>query len=266
MNCPKKSGFTLIELLIVIAILGILAAAILVAINPSKRLGQARDAHRKQDLGVLARTLQAYWVERGVYPDPGADFYSDSTEGTDWIPNLAPGYLKKLPTDPQQAGIIWYLAKLIPSKMNESLRYLANLINKDRIVVPALAASGSQTYTADSTDGYLRYNYTIYPPEEGGTCAIFGTSPGRIGQNFTTRYFVYRNYLAFDTSALPDDATVTQVTLQLTLSSDSTTTDFQTRVRYFDWQNLLDCADWGGNPPTGAVVGTYDTSGLPAGN
>jgi len=34
-------GFTLIELLIVIAILGILAAAVLVAINPAKRTRQA---------------------------------------------------------------------------------------------------------------------------------------------------------------------------------------------------------------------------------
>ena len=44
-------GFTLIELLIVIAILGILAAAVLVAANPGKRTKQARDAARKNDIG-----------------------------------------------------------------------------------------------------------------------------------------------------------------------------------------------------------------------
>ena len=64
-SLPRKQarlfGFTLIELLIVIAILGILAAAVLVAINPQKRTRQARDAGRKNDIGSLATELQAYY-------------------------------------------------------------------------------------------------------------------------------------------------------------------------------------------------------------
>ncbi len=66
----KKRGFTLIELLIVIAIMGILAAAVLVAINPLKRQQQARDAARKSDVGQLASALQAYSTSpgNGTYP------------------------------------------------------------------------------------------------------------------------------------------------------------------------------------------------------
>ncbi|OGD94084.1 hypothetical protein A2697_03705 [Candidatus Curtissbacteria bacterium RIFCSPHIGHO2_01_FULL_41_44] len=67
-------GFTLIELLIVIAILGILAAAVLVAVNPGKRQRQARDAARKSDIGQLATALQAYYTTpgQGNFPTTGS--------------------------------------------------------------------------------------------------------------------------------------------------------------------------------------------------
>lgn len=85
----KFKGFTLIELLIVIAILGILAAAVLVAINPGKRTRQAQDAKRKNDIGALATELQGY------YTSPGGGRYP-STLGV----LTAELYLKKMPLDP----------------------------------------------------------------------------------------------------------------------------------------------------------------------
>ena len=63
-----RHGFTLIELLIVIAILGILAAAVLVAINPGKRTAQARDAQRKNDISAIANASIGYLVLAGSYP------------------------------------------------------------------------------------------------------------------------------------------------------------------------------------------------------
>src|SRR3989344_5442812 len=63
-----KSAFTLIELLIVIAILGILAAAVLVAINPGKRNAQARDALRKSQVNGIANALIGYYTLTGEYP------------------------------------------------------------------------------------------------------------------------------------------------------------------------------------------------------
>ncbi|OGC49024.1 hypothetical protein A2W32_02870 [candidate division WWE3 bacterium RBG_16_37_10] len=85
----KLKGFTLIELLIVIAILGILAAAVLVAINPGKRTRQARDAQRKNDIGSLATELQGYYTTpgQGEYPTAMSVLVSD-------------GYMKQLPTPP----------------------------------------------------------------------------------------------------------------------------------------------------------------------
>ncbi|MEK7581233.1 MAG: prepilin-type N-terminal cleavage/methylation domain-containing protein [Patescibacteria group bacterium] len=84
----RLKGFTLIELLIVIAIIGILAAAVLIAINPGKRQRQAQDAKRKNDIGAVVTEVQ------GFFTTPGAGCYPLS------LPVLTQqGYLKQLPTN-----------------------------------------------------------------------------------------------------------------------------------------------------------------------
>ncbi len=55
-----KKGFTLIELLIVIGILGILAAAIIVVLNPGELLAQARDGQRLSDLDSIRAAISLY--------------------------------------------------------------------------------------------------------------------------------------------------------------------------------------------------------------
>ncbi|MBI2034141.1 MAG: type II secretion system protein [Candidatus Levybacteria bacterium] len=76
-NKKSLQGFTLIELLIVIAVLGVLAAVVLVAINPLEQLARGRDAGRKSTLGQLANAVQAYYTSRnGVYPVADATWIS----------------------------------------------------------------------------------------------------------------------------------------------------------------------------------------------
>ena len=63
------SGFTLIELLIVIAILGVLAVVVLVAINPVEQLARTRDAGRESGVTQMGHALEAYAVGHGgTYP------------------------------------------------------------------------------------------------------------------------------------------------------------------------------------------------------
>jgi len=74
-------------------------------------MGQARDAQRKNDLGQLKNALEAYNVVHGSYPSTGCagcwfgdapNFGGYGYEGpTGYIPNLAPGEIKKLPQDPR---------------------------------------------------------------------------------------------------------------------------------------------------------------------
>ena len=64
-----KKGFTLIELLIVIGVLGILAGIILVAVDPAKRLSQARDARRFSEVNALLNAVLNYTVDnKGTLP------------------------------------------------------------------------------------------------------------------------------------------------------------------------------------------------------
>lgn len=67
-NLVSSKGFTLIELLIVIAILGVLAAGVLVAIDPVEQLARGRDTGRKSAVTQLGRALQAYYTSNSAYP------------------------------------------------------------------------------------------------------------------------------------------------------------------------------------------------------
>lgn len=98
----KLKGFTLIELLIVIAILGILAAAVLIAINPTKRQNQAKDSNIKSDIGSIATALQAY------YTAPGAGQYPTLAQGLNQL--VVNQDLNSIPTPPTGAGAAYTYA------------------------------------------------------------------------------------------------------------------------------------------------------------
>lgn len=59
----QAHGFTLIELLIVIAIILILAAALLFAINPAALLRRSRDSQRVSDLNTVATSISVFLAD-----------------------------------------------------------------------------------------------------------------------------------------------------------------------------------------------------------
>jgi len=64
----SKKGFTLIELLIVIAVLGILAVAVLAAINPIEQINRSRDTGSRSDAEQLISAVDRYYASVGYYP------------------------------------------------------------------------------------------------------------------------------------------------------------------------------------------------------
>lgn len=64
----QKLGFTMIELLIVIAVLGILATAVLAAINPIEQINRGRDTGSRSDAEQLISAVDRYYASKGYYP------------------------------------------------------------------------------------------------------------------------------------------------------------------------------------------------------
>lgn len=61
----KKEGFTLIEILLVVALLLILAAITIVAINPAKHFRDSRNAQRSSDVAEILNAITQYTAEDG---------------------------------------------------------------------------------------------------------------------------------------------------------------------------------------------------------
>ncbi len=85
-----KKGFTLIELIVVIAVLGVLASVLLVAINPSERINEAYDAGNKSDVSQVSTALESYFTtNKGTFLKNG----NPITENDLTIE----GYIKRFP-------------------------------------------------------------------------------------------------------------------------------------------------------------------------
>ncbi len=117
----KRSGFTLIELLLVIGIIAILASIVIVAINPTKQLADARDAQRRSDVNTILNAVYQYAIDnngnlptcitttgKGVCTG-GSDCaaYNPGTSGGPAagcnLDVLTGSYLVNIPTDPSGA-------------------------------------------------------------------------------------------------------------------------------------------------------------------
>lgn len=126
----RSCGFTLIELLVVMAILSILFALVLVAVNPVRQTQQANNAQRRSDANAILNAVYQYAVDEATFPTGiSTSFKVIGTSGSgcsgtcgaytptdscfDLSADVVPLYLASMPFDPESgsSGITRYAIK-----------------------------------------------------------------------------------------------------------------------------------------------------------
>lgn len=100
-----QGGFTLIEILIVIGIIAVLAAIVLVAVNPAKQFAEANDAQRASNVNAILNAIGQFTVDsKGTLPGtvPTKANKADIADAGDLCEDLLPDFIAALPADPAQ--------------------------------------------------------------------------------------------------------------------------------------------------------------------
>ncbi len=154
----RKKGFTLIELIIVIAVVAILAGAIFVAIDPARRLHEARNARRWSDVNTIVNTIKQYQVD-----NEGEHYYEVEDAYEDEYSVLG-----------EDALLCSYECAAVPVVSTDCVD-LTDIGSEYLAVVPADPKTGDQEYTG----------YYIYKHSNGaitiGSCDSEGEDAGGTG-------------------------------------------------------------------------------------
>lgn len=129
MRHENTKGFTLLEILLVVAAIGILAGIVIVAINPSKQLGDTRNAQRNSNVQQILNAAYQYQIDNngtGAAAIPTSDTCNTATNEVCKTGGTCTGlvdlsvltasqkYVTSLPTDPTGSstnGTGYFIAK-----------------------------------------------------------------------------------------------------------------------------------------------------------
>ena len=112
----RSRGFTLIEVLIVIGIIAVLAAIVLVAVNPAHQFAQARNTQRMSNVNALLNAVGQRMVEnQGNFSGTGVDGIS--------CPFLNPGDIDVIASDGNGENTSIDIACLVPTYISTALPF-----------------------------------------------------------------------------------------------------------------------------------------------
>lgn len=106
-----KKGFTLIELLIVIALIAILAAAIIIGLNPARQFSQARNSQRWSHVNAVMNAVNQNIADNnGTFTCAGGTLPAAATTmrsavgGYNICGCVVTTYMSSMPFDPTATG------------------------------------------------------------------------------------------------------------------------------------------------------------------
>lgn len=178
----QKSGFTLVELLVVIAIVAILAAVVVLIINPLELTRRGRDAARLTDLANLQNAINVAVQEAtgsgavavlckvsGSYPCTGkSNVETRASNGTGWVKadlgSQQSVSVPTLPIDPVNSTVYHY------TYCAASDQWEINAVLESEQQKNKMATDGGNENNTDTTGRYeVGSNLTLIAPS-GGSC------------------------------------------------------------------------------------------------
>jgi len=160
-----QRGFTLIELLVVVIILGILASAALVTLDPIAQFNKANDAKKVAELQQLKTSIESYYDDHNSFPLTmtfGAALATNGTTYSQTTPQDSnkntPFIYQVNPDNPQWAVIYAKLASPSQSKTSCELQSLNNCLPQNYANAGynycAVVGTPDCNYIAESTPAF----------------------------------------------------------------------------------------------------------------
>lgn len=166
----KHKAFTLLEILLVIAAIGILAAIVIVAINPQRQLAVTRNAERQNTVNTLKKSLDQVLIDNESYPSGITNEYQEicatgSLTLADALPDpnycddkvdlrgsVVPNYIASIPQDPGSGDSeTGYLVAINPS--NQQISIISDEAELQEEIVVNLSLQLGQEYAG----GYVTH-------------------------------------------------------------------------------------------------------------
>lgn len=145
----RTAGFTMIELLVVISIIGILAVAVLSALNPIEQINKGRDTRLRSDAGEMLSANERYFSIHEVYPWNETRTGSEATPNKPYTPSssvFSSAFTFNGPNDLQNAGGTWNWTYQLADTQEVKPAFVQRVVNDSKLIVLREAGANSSAY------------------------------------------------------------------------------------------------------------------------